>query len=270
MARTIAGKVIIITGASSGIGRAAAVLLGREGARLVLVARRENRLKELEAEIRGDMLSLPLDLRDMKQVEQMIHSAMDRYGRIDVLINNAAFGYLGSVESTSPEVVREIFDLNFEAPLLASQLVIPVMRAQGGGHIINISSVVGRRALPFIGIYSATKFALNGITESLRLEVKNANIDVSIISPAATRSEFGANVRRGDFVEPYKPMGGVQSSEEVAESIVRCIKDPKVEVFPNRLSRVLAWANGLAPSLVDKVLTHFYHDRLQALSAMKK
>jgi len=270
MVRTIAGRVIIITGASSGIGRAAALALGREGAKLVLVARRENRLKELEAEIRGDTLLLPLDLRDKKQVEQMIQLTMDRYGRIDVLINNAAFGFIGSVENTSQSVIREIFDLNFEAPLLACQLTVPIMRAQGGGHIINISSVVGKRALPLIGIYSATKFALNGITESLRVEVKGSNIDVSTISPAATRTEFGEHVRRGDFTETYRPVGGVQTAEEVAATIVRCIRDPKIEVFPNRLSRLLAWGNALVPSLVDKVLMHFYRDRVQTLSAVKK
>jgi short-subunit dehydrogenase len=270
VARTIAGKVIIITGASSGIGRAAALALGREGAKLVLVARRENRLKELEAEIQGDTLSLPLDLRDNKQVEQMIQRTMDRYGRIDVLINNAGFGFLGSVESTSQSVIREIFDLNFEAPLLACQLAVPIMRAQGGGHIINISSVVGKRALPMIGIYSATKFALNGISESLRIEVKGSNIDVSVISPAATRTEFGEQVRRGDFTERYKPVGGVQSAEEVAAAIVRCIKDPKIEVFPNRLSRLLAWGNALAPSLIDKIMMRFFRDRVQAVSTVKK
>jgi short-subunit dehydrogenase len=270
VARTIDGKVIIITGASSGIGRAAAVALGRERARLVLVARRESRLKELEAEIKGDTLSLPLDLRDQRQVEQMIRSTMDRYGRIDVLINNAAFGFLGTVESTTPSVVREIFDLNFEAPLLACQLAIPIMRAQGGGHIINISSVVGKRGLPLIGIYCATKFALNGITESLRIEVKRSNIDVSIISPAATRTEFGEHVRRGNFTQRYNPVGGVQSAEEVAASIVRCIKDPKVEVFPNRLSRLLAWGNALVPSVVDKIMTRFYRGRIPAVPALKK
>ena len=176
MARTIEDKVIIVTGASSGIGRALALALGRERARLVLVARRESRLKELQAEIGGETLSLPLDLRDRAQVEQMIRSTKDRFGRIDVLVNNAGFGFLGSVESTPQSVVREIFDLNFEAPLLACQLVIPLMRAQGSGHIINVSSVVGRRAMPFGGIYCATKFALNGISESLRVELKDSNI----------------------------------------------------------------------------------------------
>ena len=270
MARTISGKVIIVTGASSGIGRAAALPLGREGAKLVLVARRENRLKELEAEIRGDTLSLALDLRDKQQVERMIHSTVDRFGRIDVLINNAGFGFQGFVESTPQSVVREIFDLNFEAALLACQLAIPVMRKQGGGHIINVSSVVGKRGLPLNGIYCATKFALNGISESLRIELKGDNIDVSIVSPAATDTEFGDHVRQGDVKGQFKAIGHVQSAEEVAAAIVRCIKDPKIEVFPNRVSRLLAWANALAPSLVDKVMMRFFRERIAALSTIKK
>src|SRR5436305_8989718 len=213
MAKLIKGKVIIVTGASSGIGRSTALALGREHARLVLVARRENRLKELEKEIGGDTLLLTLDLREKAQVEQMIRLTVEQYGRIDVLINNAGFGFQGSVENTPPQVVREIFDLNFDAALLACQLAVPIMRKQGGGHIINVSSIVGRRAIPLSGIYCATKFALNGISEALRIELKDSNIDVSIVSPAATKTEFGDQVRHGDMNAKFKAVGYVQTSE---------------------------------------------------------
>jgi short-subunit dehydrogenase len=270
VARTIAGKVIIITGASSGIGRAAAVALGREGAKLVLVARREGRLKELEREIQGDTLVLSLDLRDKQQVQQMIQRTVSRYGRIDILINNAGFGFQGSVESTPPDVVREIFDLNFDAALLACQLAIPIMRNQGAGHIINVSSTVGRRAIPLSGIYCATKFALNGISEALRIEMKDSNIDVSIVSPAATKTEFGDQVRHGDMNAKFKAIGHVQTSEAVAAAIVRCIRSPKIEVFPNRTSLLLAWANAVAPSLVDRIVLRFFRKRVEALSTAEK
>jgi len=270
VARKIADKVIIVTGASSGIGRATAVALGREGAKLALVARRENRLRELEAEIGRDALVLPLDLRDKQQVEQMIRSTADRFGRIDVLINNAGFGFMGSVESTPQSVVREIFDLNFDAPLLACQLVIPLMKRQGGGHIINVSSVVGRRGLPLNGIYCATKFALDGISESLRIELKDLNIDVSIISPSSTESEFGDHVRRGDVQARFKPVWQVQTAEQVADSIVRCIKDPKIEVFPHRISRLVAWCNALAPSLLDRIVMRYFRNRMRSLSTVTK
>jgi short-subunit dehydrogenase len=270
MRRAIKDKVVIITGASSGIGRSTALALGREHAKLVLVARRENRLKELEKEIGGGTLSLALDLRDKTQVERMIRSTVEQYGRIDVLINNAGFGFLGTVENTPPSVVREIFDLNFDAPLIASQLAIPIMRAQGGGHIINVSSVVGKRAFPLSGIYCATKFALNGISESLRIELKGSNIDVSIINPAATQTEFGDHVRYGDVKTKFKPVGRVQSADEVAAAIVQCIENPKAEVYPYGISRILAWANAVAPSLVDKIMIRFFNDRVKAIPAASK
>ena len=267
MTRRIADKIVVITGASSGIGRATALALARERAKLVLVARRENLLVQLEEEIRaagGTACSMSLDLRQRANVETMIRSTHERFGRIDVLINNAGFGFWGTVANTPAAVVREIFDLNFEAPLFASQLVIPIMRAQGSGHIINISSIVGKRGLPMSGIYCATKFALQGISESLRLEVKDDGIDVSVISPAGTETEFGENVRYGQVKRKFKPTGHIQSAGEVAEAIVRCIQKPKIEVYPNRSSRFLVWANAIAPGLVDKIVIRYLRDRLNA------
>jgi short-subunit dehydrogenase len=268
--RSIANKVIIITGASGGIGRATALALAGQRAKLVLVARRENLLRELEGQIRkdgGTSLSMTLDLREKANVERMIHATRDQLGRIDVLINNAAFGFYGSVENTPQAVVREIFDLNFESPLLACQLAIPIMRGQGGGHIINISSVAGKRGLPMTGIYCATKFALHGLSEALRVEVKDSGIDVSIINPAATETEFGDNVRRVDAGAKFKAMGHIQSAGEVAAAIVRCIRDPKLEVYPYRTSRALVWANAIAPSLVDKIMSRFFRERMPQANA---
>jgi len=267
VAKVISDKVIIVTGASSGIGRATAAALAHERAKLVLVARRENMLSSLAEEVKtagGTAFILPLDLRQRDHVKQMVHSTQNRFGRIDVLINNAAFGYYGSVENTPADVVREIFDLNFESPLFASQLVIPIMRAQGSGHIINVSSVAGKRGLPLSGIYSATKFALNGISEAMRVEMQGSGIEVSIINPPATRTEFGANIRQGDVTARFKPMGRVQSAEEVAAAIVQCIKKPKAEVYPYRVSRLLVWINAVAPSLVDKIMKRFYRERIRA------
>ena len=266
MARSIADKVIIVTGASSGIGRATALALARERARLVLVARRQNLLASLEEEVRragGTAVCMPLDLRQRDAVAMMIRSAYERFGRIDVLINNAGFGYWGTVEDTPAPVVREIFDLNFEAPLVAMQLVIPIMKTQGCGHIINVSSVVGRRGLPLSGIYCATKFALQGITESLRLEVKDWGIDVSIVNPASTLSEFGEHVRFGKVEARFKATGYVQPAEEVAAAIVKCIKRPRIEIYPYKRSRLLAWASVISPGITDRVLYKYLRDRIR-------
>jgi short-subunit dehydrogenase len=267
-ARSIAGKVIIITGASSGIGRATALALAKERPQLVLVARRQNLLDGLEeivVKAGAQARILTLDLRLKENVEKMIRSTHETFGRIDVLINNAGFGFFGTVEETPAAVVREIFDLNFEAPLLASQLVIPIMRSKGGGHIINVSSVAGRRGLPLSGIYCATKFALHAISESLRVELNGSGIHVSIINPAATESEFGEHVRWSRVYRKFKPIGYVQPAEAVAAAIVACMRNPKLEVYPYGRSRLVAWANAIAPSLVDKVIRKYFRERLSGL-----
>jgi short-subunit dehydrogenase len=193
----------------------------------------------------------------------MIRRTTEVFGRIDVLINNAAFGFYGTVENTPASVVREIFALNFEAALYAMQLVIPIMRAQHSGHIVNISSVAGKRGLPLSGIYSATKFALDGLTQSLRLELRDSGIDVTTINPAATKTEFFDHIRQGDVSGPFKPMGRVLPAAAVARDIVEVIRKPKIEVYPYRLSRAMAWANALAPSLLDKLMMPYLRERLR-------
>ncbi len=265
--RKIENKVIVITGASSGIGRETAIALAPEKVRLVLVARRARLLEELRADIDkggSTALCLSLDLRKRECVEEMIRRTKEEFGRVDVLINNAAFGFYGSVESTPASVIDEIFALNFEAALLAIQLVIPIMRSQRGGQIINISSVAGKRGMPLSAIYSATKFALDGLTQALRLELKESGIDVTLINPAGTETEFFAHVRHGDVTGPFKPMGRILSASAVARSIVDAIRKPKVEVYPYGISRALVWANALAPSLLDKLMMPYLRDRMRA------
>jgi short-subunit dehydrogenase len=157
-----------------------------------------------------------------------------------------------------------MFALNFEAPLYAIQRVLPLMRAQGGGHIINISSVAGKRGLPLSGVYCATKFALDGLTQALRLELTGSGIDVSIVNPASTDTEFFDKVRGGDVAGNYKPIGRVQSASAVARAIVRCIRNPRIEVYPYPMSRVLVWANAIVPSIVDRFMVPVLRNRIRS------
>ena len=267
MPSDLTNQAIVLTGASSGIGHATARALARAGARLFLVARRKDRLDQLQTMIQssgGFAIAHAADLRQADAVHAMIATALNKLGRIDVLINNAGFGYYGTVEKMPYAILREIFEVNFEAPLLAIQDVIPIMRRQGSGHIINVSSVVGKRGIPLSGAYCATKFALQGISESLRMELKNdSNIHVSLINPASTKTEFSDAIRGGDIPRSFKPIGHQQSSEEVAEAIVRCIYQPKLEVYPYWPSRLLGVFNAIAPSIVDIVAMRFLRDRLR-------
>ena len=263
----IKDKAILLTGASSGIGRATALMLAREQARLFLVARRGDLLKTLGDEVKrlgGIAHTQVLDLSRCEDVETMVRAAQEKLGRIDVLVNNAAFGYFGTVEHTQPSLVREIVAVNFEAPLIATQRVIPIMRRQGSGHIINISSVAGKRGIPLSGIYSATKFAMNGLSEALRVELQDSGIVVSSVYPAGTRTEFGDAIRKGDVKGTFKPIGHSQSAEEVARSIVKCIRKPKVEVYPYWAGRLFAWASTLAPSIVDEIVLRSFRARMRS------
>jgi short-subunit dehydrogenase len=269
MKQEIRDKVVIVTGASSGIGRATSLALARRGARLALVARRQAHLIQLQQDIQKFGASaeiLVLDLQLASNVKAMIEFVYESFGRIDVLINNAGFGYFGTVEETTPAIAREIFELNFEAPVLASQLVIPIMRAQKSGHIINVSSIAGKRGLPLSGIYCATKFALNGITEAMRIEVHSAGIHVSLINAAATDTEFRDHVRHMNAVRQFKPIGRVQAAEEVAAAILRCVERPKAEVYPLLESRFVVWVNAIAPVLLDRLMLRYLKERLRLTS----
>lgn len=259
-------KVVLITGASSGIGRATALELASPEVMLVLVARRLKRLEALEARIRqsgGNAISIPADLSVADNVESMIDGALDRYGRIDILINNAGVGYFGTVENTPREVINEILALNFTAPLIATQRVLPNMRRRGSGHIINVSSVVGKRGLPLLGIYCASKFALAGISESLRVELREAGIHVSLVYPGATETDFFNALRKGDVNGKFHPPGYIQPVRKVARAIARCIERPRAEVYPCKPIHLLVWFNAVFPQVVDRLMTSFLRGVLQ-------
>ena len=165
------GAVVIITGASAGIGRETALEFARRGARLVLAARRADRLESAAAECRAlgaEAVSVPADVAQREDLERIVQTAIDRFGRIDVLVNNAGFGFSGTIEETTDADMRELMDVNFMGAFMATKLVLPYMRKQRCGHIVNVSSVVGKIAFPFHGAYSATKFAVSGMTEALR------------------------------------------------------------------------------------------------------
>ncbi len=260
-------KVVLITGASSGIGRATALELASRKLTLILVARRLELLEALAAEVRqigGTAISIQADLSVPENVDRMIDGALERHGRIDVLINNAGVGYFGTVENMSREVMDEILALNFIAPVVAIQRVLPLMKAKGKGHIINVSSVLGKRGLPLSGIYSASKFALGGISESLRVELRDAGVHVSLVYPVATETEFFDAVRRGEVQGEFAPAGYIQPARDVAKAIARCIRRPRAEVYPYRRARLLVWFNALFPTLVDRAMTPYVRERLRA------
>ena len=223
---TLAGKIALVTGASSGIGAAAAVALAAAGATVAVVARRADRLETLVREIEdrgGSALALPGDVVDEKVAQGVVTETIRRFGRLDILVNSAGIIDAGGVENAVTEQYRRVMDVNLMASLYTSRAVIGPMRAQGGGDIINISSIAGRRAAALFNAYSASKFALTAMTEALRQEVARHGIRVCIIEPGATTTEVSAGVSdptSREFIAAHVSKEGAMKPEDVAAAIV--------------------------------------------------
>lgn len=248
----LAGRVGIVTGASAGIGEATARAMAAAGMRVALCARRKDRLERLAADLRAagaEVAVQVLDVTDAAAVRDMVGAIAARWGRLDVLLNNAGRGIAATLEDTSPQEFRDLIELNVMAVLTATQVALPLMRRQGSGHIINVSSIVGRRGMPYRAAYAATKFALGGLSEALRVELRGTGIAVSLVYPIQTATEFH-HVQTQKV--PWHPVGPVQSADRVARAILRCIRRPRPEVYPYWPSRLLAVLSVIAPGLVDR------------------
>src|SRR5581483_4067522 len=193
------GKVAVITGASMGIGEAIAKLFALEGARLILCARNLERQEAARQRIgAGDnAISLACDVSKADQVENMVKAALNKFGRIDILVNNAGFGLNDAVAALDMTLCRQLFDTNFFGAMDCMQAVIPVMKRQGGGDIVNISSVSGHIATPYMGAYAASKHAMHAVGMAARMELKQHNINVLTVSPGYIATDFGSNMIKG-------------------------------------------------------------------------
>jgi NADP-dependent 3-hydroxy acid dehydrogenase YdfG len=217
----LAGRVMVVTGASAGIGEATARLAAQHGARLVLAARRIDRLEALAADL-GEAVPVQTDMRDPEQIRRMIDRAVSAYGTVDVLVNNAGQGLHVPVEQIRLEDFTAVTELNVYGPLLAMQAVIPLMREAGGGHIVNVSS--GTTLMTPVGTagYAATKAALNMLSAGARAELAGDGIVVSTVYPFVTATEFHDRLRAGSG-PGRRPGLEPQSAEEVAEAIADLI-----------------------------------------------
>lgn len=223
----VQGKVVIVTGASMGIGAATARVFAEAGAKLVLAARSADKLaavaKSLPAE--AETLIVPTDMTDQAQVHALIDQAYTRFGRIEIVINNAGQAAVGPVAAINPDLYRQIIELNLFGPLYMIQAVVPKMQAQGGGMIINISSNVSKMAIPGIGAYASTKYALNGLSLTARNELAAENIRVVLFHPGQTTTDFGKNALFDESLRGWRPpsngsMPKPDSAEAVAHKIL--------------------------------------------------
>ena len=219
----INGAVMFVTGASSGIGAATARAASQAGARLVLLARRDDRLRQLADEL-GDALPIRCDVTSEDEVAKAVGQTMDRFGRIDVAVNNAGQGLQGSIEEIDPEDFRAVLDLNVVAPLMVMRAVIPIMRQQGGGSIVNVGSGISFSALPETGAYSASKAAIAKLSAIARAELGNAGIAVSIMYPFITSTDFVQSLRAGQE-SAAKMESRYESQRQTPDQVAEVILD---------------------------------------------
>ena len=233
MTQSLQGKVCVITGASSGIGEATARRLSEAGASVALGARRVDRLKTLVEEIEsggGRALAVPTDVSDESQAKALIEDAANELGRLDVLVNNAGLMLLGPIEGADTGEWRRMIEVNVLGLFYCTHAALPVMREQGGGHIVNISSVAGRRAGAGTGVYNATKWAVGAFSEALRQEALHSNVRVTLIEPGMVTTELASHNTNPAVVQAIEQMRSELeplAAEDIAESIFYAITAPE-------------------------------------------
>lgn len=253
----IAGKVVVITGGSMGIGEALARLFAQDGAGIVLLSRDAARAEAALGRIGFPerTAAFSCDVRHSEEIDRVIALTLHHFQRIDVWINNAGHGLLDSVSQMDMAACHEVFETNFFGAVSAMQKVIPIMRQQGGGTIINISSVAGHIPLPFHAAYSATKFALNAIGKAARVELKKDNIHVMTVCPGYVATKFGENAVRGAALKNVRPdsVRGI-TAERVARATLQGYVKRKREVTVPWTMHVPVKLYQLFPAVVERAM----------------
>lgn len=260
----------IVTGASAGIGMETAYSFARRGYVLALAARREDKLQEVAGKCRElgspQVLVKPTDVAVEGQVNELIGTAQKAFGRIDVLVNNAGYGLFERVHETSVEEMRRIFEVNFFGLFFGCRAVAPIMMAQRSGHIFNVSSVIGRRGTPFHGAYSATKFAVIGLTDSMRVEMSPYNVRVTSVLPALTDTEFFQQSRRGQHAQQsFAKFKRLTPASVVAEKIAAAVGKNRPNITLTLGGKFLVWMSIISPRLVDLGMRRYHDDLVKRL-----
>jgi len=255
----IENQRVLLTGASSGIGEALAWELARRGAVCVLAARRVHCLESLAdrivATVPGTVRPLPVacDVSDRESVAAVIRTGVQQMGGIDVLINNAGVSMYGETERTSVRDLTEILDVNFLGCVHGMQAVLPYMRGQGGGRIVNIASLAAIHGVPYLAAYGASKAALAAYSQSLRAEVAHEGIGVQLVYPGYTQTSIFTKERKlGGARRPRPPYAPV---DQVARQIVKAVEKGKTEVLLDSRGRWMSFLHGFMPRVLDQVMS---------------
>ena len=250
-------KVVIVTGASSGIGKDSAIKFAGEGAKVALVSRSKEKLEAVANEIRQfnqDVLVIPTDVSSREQVKNAVNKTTEKFGRIDVLFNNAGSSEVGLVEDEDfVEKVKKLFEVDFLGSVYFTKEVLPIMKNQGSGHIMNMSSVVGRKAFPHFGAYSSIMHAITGFTVSLRQELRGSGINVSVIHPALTQTPLLKHIKQEDMPPPFRRFTPIPV-DLVGKAVLDGVYHNRPRIIVPFQPKLMLLADAISPKIGDLVV----------------
>lgn len=273
MNRLFANKVVLVTGASRGIGRSVALAFAQEGAHLILAARSVDRLIQVEKEVRdlgSDVLSVPTDVTSHSDVSALVDAAMNRFGRIDVLVNNAGIGKVGGIESdTFEDDLRETLQASLFGMIHVTQRVLPILRQQRSGTIVNMSSVMGRKAFARFGSYAIVMHGVSAFSDSLRQEVADSGIQVSVIHPGLAATDLLREAREAEMPPPFRHMTPL-SSDDVARCVVAAVRRNKRRAVLPQQAKMLLLGEALSPRIGDLIAAGLTHRPIARILGMSR
>ncbi|HEY2895275.1 MAG TPA: SDR family NAD(P)-dependent oxidoreductase [Pirellulales bacterium] len=256
--RELHGCRAILTGASSGIGRALTIELVSAGVRVLAVARRAERLDTLARELAsgpGEILVQASDVTDDVARRAVVEAAQERFGGLDLLVNNAGIGAMGRFAEASPERLRQVMEVNFFAPAELIRMALPLLHVGRKPLVVNVGSILGQVGIPFCAEYCASKFAIRGLSQSLRAELAPLGVDILLVSPGTTETEFferAIDARKLPWSD-----GRAMTPADVARQVVRAIRAGRSEIVLGSQAKLLTWAQRLVPGVVRRVLAKY-------------
>jgi len=257
-------KIILITGASSGIGKQTAIEFAKKGANLILVARRKEKLelvaKELE-KFKISVLVCPCDVSDKDKVKEMSKIILEKFDSIDILVNNAGFAIYGSVSDLSIDEIESQIETNYLGMVYCIKNFLPSMLEKKSGHIVNVASVAASFGLPGIASYCASKFAMLGFSEGLKHELKNSGIGITVVSPIMVKTNFFDHPSF-DNMPKYSPTS--LSSKSVANAILKASNSPRLEIIVPSPVRIAVWLKNTFPYLINPILGKSFKNKLDS------